>query len=123
VSEPLHDEPLHDEVLDGLPVLADESSGVSMFPTPPSRMPIVTLASPVHKTAAAAAGGFVAGAAVLGLVHRRKGKRAAFARARPARRLARSGKRSTSVGELVEVLATRSLLVDVHLLDSPGRSR
>jgi len=116
-------EPLNDEVLDGLPVLPDEPSGVSMFSAPPSRTLIGPLSGPVQKTAAAAAGGFVAGAAVLGLVHRRKSKRLALASARSSRRLARSGKRSKSVGELVEVVASRSLLVDVHLLGVSGRDR
>jgi hypothetical protein len=116
-------EPLNDEVLDGLPVLPDGPSGVSMFPAPASRTLIVPFGGPAQKTAAAAAGGFVAGAAVLGLVHRRRSKRLALASARMPRRLARSGKRSKSVGELVEVVASRSLLVDVHLLGVSGRDR
>jgi hypothetical protein len=116
-------EPPNDEVLDGLPVLPDEPSGVGMFPAPASRTLTVSLSGPAQKTAAAAAGGFVAGAAVLGLVHRRKSKRVALASARSPRRLSRASKRSKSVGELVEVVATRSLLVDVHLLGSSGRGR
>lgn len=115
-------EPLHDEVLDGLPVLPGEPSGVSMFPAPASRTLIGPLTRPAQ-TAAAAAGGFVAGAALLGLVHRRHSKRVALANASKSRRLGRSGKRSRSVGELVEVVASRSLLVDVHLLGTPTRSR
>jgi hypothetical protein len=121
-------EPLHDEVLDGLPVLPGEPSGVSMsgvsmFPAPASR----ALARPPLggqvQTAAAAAGGFVAGAALLGLVHRRHTRRIALAGARTSRRIGRSGKRSKSGGGLVDVVATRSLLVDVHLLRAPLRSR
>jgi hypothetical protein len=119
------DESLHDEVLDGVPVLPDESSG-AIFPAPTSRvsrsLARPRLAGPVQ-TAAAAAGGFVAGAAVLGLVHRRHSKRAALASARSPRRIARSSKRSKSVGEVVEVVASRSLLVDVHLLGAPVRGR
>ena len=115
-------EPLHDEVLDGLPVLPDEPSG-AMFRTPVSRALTVPLTAQVQ-TAAAAAGGFMAGAAVLGLVHRRRHKRVALAGARAPRRIGRrSGKRSKSVGQLVEVVATRSFLVDVHLLGSSGRGR
>jgi hypothetical protein len=116
-------EPLNDEVLDGLPVLSEEPSGVSMFPVPASRTLLAPLSGPAQKTAAAAAGGFVAGAAVLGLVHRRKSRRLALASAGTSRRLALSRKRSKSVGELVEVVASRSLLVDVHLLGVPGRDR
>jgi hypothetical protein len=116
-------EPLNDEVLDGLPVLSDEPSGVGMFPAPASRTLIATLGGPAQKTAAAAAGGFVAGAAVLGLVHRRKSKRLLLASARSSRRLSRRGRRSKTVGELVEVVASRSFLVDVHLLGTSGRGR
>jgi len=115
-------EPLHDEVLDGVPVLAGEQSSVSMFPASASRSLTVPLVGPVQ-TAAAAAGGFVAGAALLGLVHRRHSKRTALASARSHRRIGRSGKRSKSVGEVVDVVGTRSLLVDVHLLRAPLRSR
>ncbi len=115
-------EPLHDEVLDGVPVLPGESSGPSMFPAPVSRALARPLSAPVQ-TAAAAAGGFVAGAALLGLVHRRHGKRAALARGRSSRRVGRAAKRSKSIGGVVDVVATRSLLVDVHLLRAPLGSR
>ena len=111
-------EPLNDEVLDGLPVLADELSE-GMFPSPTSRAAIGPLARPAQ-TAVAAAGGFVAGAALLGLVHRRKGKRLALASARSSRRVGRGGKRSKSAGELA-IVSSRSLLVDVHLLGAPLR--
>ena len=74
---------------------------------------------PAVQAAAVAAGGFVAGAAVVGLVNRRhrnssvsaKGRRAS--RAGRARRSARAGERG---GELVQIIGSRSLLVDVHLL-------
>jgi hypothetical protein len=119
-------EPLHDEVLDGVPVLPDEPSGVSMsdvsmFPASESRSLPVVLSRPVQ-TAAAAAGGFVAGAALLGLVHRRHSRRVALSSGRSPRRLGRAGKRSKSAGEL-SIVGSRSLLVDVHLLGSPLRSR
>lgn len=104
-----------------MPVLSGEPSGVSMFPAPASRALVGSLGGPVQ-TAAAAAGGFVAGAALLGLVHRRHGKRVALARARSPRRIGSPGRRSKS-GETVEVVATRSLLVDIHLLGAPLRSR
>jgi hypothetical protein len=65
---------------------------------------------PVAQAAAAAAGGFVAGAAVVGIVSRR--------RARPRGRLtARSrGKELSRGAELLQIVGSRSLLVDVHLL-------
>jgi hypothetical protein len=113
-------EPLHDEVLDGVPVLPGEPSGASMFPTSESHSLPVVLSAPVQ-TAAAAAGGFVAGAALLGLVHRRH-KRAALASARSPRRIGRRGKRSKPAGEIA-IVGSRSLLVDVHLLGTPLRGR
>jgi hypothetical protein len=72
------------------------------------------------QAAAVAAGGFVAGAAVVGLVHRRR--RTALAKGRGARRLnrARSPRRDSrsanKAGELLQIVGSRSLLVDVHLL-------
>ena len=114
-------EPLNDEVLDGLPVLADGPSE-GMFPAPAPRVAIGPLAVGSAQTAAAAAGGFVAGAAMLGLVHRRKSKRLARASASSSRRVGRGGKRTKSAGELV-IVGSRSLLVDVHLLGAPLRGR
>jgi hypothetical protein len=93
-----------------------------MFPTPVSRGLARPLSAPVQ-TAAAAAGGFVAGAALLGLVHRRHGKRAVLASARSPRRIGRAAKRSKPVGGVVDVVATRSFLVDVHLLRAPLGNR
>jgi hypothetical protein len=113
-------EPLNDEVLDGLPVLADEPSE-GMFPAPAPRTAIGPLAGSAQ-TAVAAASGFVAGAAVLGLVHRRKSKRLALRGASSQRRIGRGGKRSKSTDELA-IVGSRSLLVDVHLLGAPLRSR
>ena len=103
------------EVVDAVPVLADES--------PSSREIVPRAAQPIVQTAAVAAGGFVAGAAVLGLVHRRQARRAALAAARPRRRIARAGRRAKQVGEAFEVVASRSFLVDVHLLGSSARGR
>jgi hypothetical protein len=114
-------EPLNYEVLDGLPVLADEPPGEGMFPVSAPRTAIGPLAVPAQ-TAMAAAGGFVAGAAVLGLVHRRKSKRLVLARASSPRRIGRGGRRSKSAGELA-IVGSRSLLVDVHLLGTPLRGR
>jgi len=80
-------------------------------------------ATPAVQAAAAAAGGFVAGAAVIGLVHRRQRRAAALARGRPRRRLGRRGDSGGGVAELVQIVGSRSLLVDVHLLGGPGGAR
>ncbi len=83
-----------------------------------------TLALPAVQAAAVAAGGFVAGAAVLGLVHRRQRRAAALGKGRRAgRELARRSRTATRAGELVQVLGSRSFLVDVHLLGGPGADR
>jgi hypothetical protein len=66
---------------------------------------------------AIAAGSFAAGAAVMSLFTRRRALR------RPAARralLRRPGSRASGRAERLEVVASRSLLLDVHLL---GRSR
>jgi hypothetical protein len=78
------------------------------------------LALPAVQAAAVAAGGFVAGAAFVGLVHRRQRARALAKGGRAARELSRgSRRRARSAGrtaELVQIVGSRSLLVDVHLL-------
>jgi hypothetical protein len=97
------------EVLDAIPVLAPE----------PSR-PIVSALTPAARTVAVAAGGFVAGAAVVGLLHQR-GRRGSPSPKRDrggrgSSRGGRSGHEPSRAAELVQIVATRSLLVDVHLL-------
>jgi hypothetical protein len=69
---------------------------------------------PAVQAAAVAAGGFVAGAAVVGLVHRRQRRSSAIAKAR---------RRSGRAGELVQVVGSRSFMVDVHLLGGSGGNR
>lgn len=103
------------EVLDALPVLAQEACVVGdPFVGELSRSPV---AIPAVQAAAVAAGGFVAGAAVVGLVTRRQRRAAALAGGRRAsRRLGRARKAASSGGELVQIVGSRSLLVDVHLL-------
>jgi len=71
---------------------------------------------PAVQAAAVAAGGFVAGAAVVGLVHRRQRRSSALAKGRGTRR-------SSRASELVQVVGSRSFLVDVHLLGGPGGNR
>jgi hypothetical protein len=80
-------------------------------------------AAPIVRQVAVAAGGFVTGAAMLGLVHRRQSRRAALAVARSRRRIAGAGRRAQPRGEIVEVVASRSLLVDLHLLGHSARGR
>lgn len=83
-----------EEVVDGLPVLA----GTRVLE------PLEPAAVPARQAAALAATGFVAGAATVALVHRRKVKVAAK-RGR--------GKKRNAIGEIV---TSNSFLVDVHLL-------
>lgn len=129
VSEPLDDEA---EVIDGLPVLGDDPRAVEE-PALRSRALTIRLAAPVQAVTAAV-GGFLAGIAVVGLLSSRNGRRsrAALARRMSSRRLSRGpaarGRRAQrgsrrGAGELVQVVASRSLLVDVHLLGSPGDER
>jgi hypothetical protein len=82
------------EVLDGVPVLSE--NGRHVEPPPPAGM----LSPAVLQTAAVVGAGVAAGAAAVAIVHRRK-----------ARRLARRRRRM-----LGPVLASRSFLVDVHVL-------
>ncbi|MGD1057130.1 MAG: hypothetical protein ABR992_06915 [Solirubrobacteraceae bacterium] len=82
-------------------------------------------ALPAVQAAAVAAGGFVAGAAVVGLMHHRQRRSAALAKGRKsARELSRRGSgRGGKTGELAQIVGSRSFLVDVHLLGGPGGSR
>jgi hypothetical protein len=80
-------------------------------------------AAPAVQAAAAAAGGFVAGAAVFGLVQRRQRRAAAPARNQRGHRAGRRGDSGGPVVDLVQIVASRSLLVDVHLLAGPGGDR
>jgi hypothetical protein len=96
---------------DALPVLAGSlhvmpaRSGGSALPE--ERRPVI----PAVQAAAVAAGSFVAGAAVVGLVHRRRRRAGALVKGR------RAGRSRTA--ELVQIVSSRSLLVDVHLLGGP----
>jgi hypothetical protein len=104
---------------DPLPVLAEEArvlraeagAGAALPARQPTTLPAV-------QAAAVAAGGFVAGAAVVGLVARRQLRSQALARGRQAGRgIARGRRRNGSgAGELVQIVGSRSLLLDVHLL-------
>jgi hypothetical protein len=104
-----------------LPVLAEEARVVRAQAVPgevlPARDPQTMI--PAVQAAAVAAGGLVAGAAVIGLVTRRQRRAVALSKGRSAgRRLARGRRRGTqsAASELVQIVGSRSLLVDVHLL-------
>jgi len=109
----------HGDDAGALPVLAEEARVVHAEVAAGevlSTRELTTL--PAVQAAAVAAGGFVAGAAVVGLVARRQRRSQALARGRQGgRRLARGRRRSGSAaGELVQIVGSRSLLLDVHLL-------
>ena len=118
------------EVVDAVPVFADGRPLAEDGQAAGALQRRHGAAAPAVQAAAAAAGGFVAGAALFSLVQRRQRRAAALARgARGARgqrgrRLARApGESGGGVGELVQIVASRSLLVDVHLLAGPGGGR
>ena len=86
-----------EETVDGLPVLAEVRTI--------ERAPTASL--PAVQAAAAAATGFVAGAATIALVKRRAAKKGAR-RSVPRR-----------AAEMLPIVASRTFLVDVHLI-KPG---
>ena len=87
------------EIVVGVPVLATPRP---IEPSRPTSLPTV-------QAAAAAATGFVAGAATLALVRRHGARKAA--RARLATRRSTNG---------LPIVGTKSFLVDVHLIARPG---
>ncbi len=99
---------------------------ITRLPAPPGSLPAAAKqrsSVPARAAAAAAAGGFVAGAAVVGIVgHRHRRTPALRAKRRhsltPRRRRA-AGKRS-AVGEQLQIVASRKVLLDIHLLGTPG---
>jgi hypothetical protein len=120
------------EVLDALRVLVDEPRALharsSSGALPDARRP-AGLVMPAVQAVAVAAGGFVAGAAVVGLAHRRQQRSAALGKGRGAGRALAKGRRTGGLDsrrgaakavELVQIVGSRSLLVDVHLLGGSG---
>jgi hypothetical protein len=104
-----------------LPVLAEEARVVRAQAVPGEVLPARDTQTmiPAVQAAAVAAGGFVAGAAVIGLVARRQRRAVALSKGRNAGRRLASGRRrgaQSAAGELVQIVGSRSLLVDVHLL-------
>jgi hypothetical protein len=104
------------EALDALPVLADGPYVVQAQQAAGALTGDWRSAGTAVQAAAVAAGGFVAGAAVVGLVHRRQHRSTALSKGKRARK---GGK----AGELVQIVGSRSFLVDVHLLGGPGGNR
>jgi len=89
-----------EEVVDGLPVVAE----VRTIERPASA------SLPAVQAAAAAATGFVAGAATIALIKRRA-----------ARKLARNGKTGPRRAvEMLPIVGSRSFLVDVHVIGKQG---
>lgn len=86
------------EVVDGFPVLA-EVRAVER---------VSTASLPAVQAAAAAGAGFVAGAATVALIRRRA-----------ARKVARSARAPRRAADLLPIVATRSFLVDVHVISKP----
>jgi hypothetical protein len=83
-----------EEVVDAVPVLA-ESRELEPF-----------AARPAVRAAAVAATGFVAGAATIAVMRRRG-----------ARKALRRRKRTSRPAEVLEIVSSRSFLVDVHLVN------
>ena len=90
-TEPVEDE----EIVDGLPVVVAETRVLEEV------QPALV---PARQAAAIAATGFVAGAATVAVVHRRR------------TRVPRRKRRRKSKGALGEIVSSNSFLVDVHLL-------
>jgi hypothetical protein len=107
---------------DALPIVARDVRIVAREGGREPVAPQPRLASrPAVQAAAVAAGGFVAGAAVLGLVQRRN--RAAATLARGSRRRAlsrRTGAAPPAAAQTLQVMSSRAFLVDVHVLGTPG---
>jgi hypothetical protein len=89
-----------EETVDGLPVLAE----VRPIEPVPTSLPAV-------QAAAAAATGFVAGAATLALERRRHARKLARTQRSAPRRAA---------AQMLPIVASRTFLVDVHLIAKPG---
>ncbi len=116
------------ELLDALPVLAPSARVVSPYGAGEQLARVPGASIPAVQAAAAAAGGFLAGAAFVGLVqrHQRRAhpqgqRRAPVGNRRSRRALARTSRGAGAVdraAELVQIVGSRSLLVDVHLLGS-----
>jgi hypothetical protein len=105
-----------------LPLAPDEGEIVEARPSGSgleSRRSAAAL--PAVQAAAAAAGGFVAGAAVVGLVGRHHRRRAL--NGSPSTRSLLGRRRNTTAADRLQIVGSRSLLLDVHLLGGSGAGR
>jgi hypothetical protein len=96
------------EEVDAFPVLV---------PEPASQQLVSRSVVPMAQTAVVAAGGFVAGAVLVGVLGRRHQRVVATRASR------RRDRRKRPTKDLFEIVGSRSLLVDVHLLGAPLRGR
>jgi hypothetical protein len=116
-----------EEVLDALPVLSPEPQAIGARAGAGAlaeEWRVAGMVLPAVQAAAVAAGGFVAGAAVVGLVHRRQRRSGALSGTRrSARASSRRSGRSGKASDLVQIVGSRSFLVDVHLLGGSGENR
>jgi hypothetical protein len=106
--------------LSALPVPVEDGELVTPSHPAGALEPSRRAALPAVQAAAAAAGGFVAGAAVVGLVNRRHARTLARGRTRRGLRRGRASSRNGGVAERLQIVGSRSLLLDIHLLGSPG---
>jgi hypothetical protein len=105
-----------------LPVPVED--GELVTPTPAAGLePQRRATLPAVQAAAAAAGGFVAGAAVVGLVSRRHARSLARGRSRRRLRGRRAAAAGGGVAERLQIVGSRSFLLDVHLLGGPAAER
>jgi hypothetical protein len=112
------------EVIDAFPVLTPRPTAAPARPSSGVLARSGVAVIPAVQAAAVAAGGFVAGAAVVGLVQRRQRQAPAIAKARRSgRALGRGGRSPAASGEVLQVLSSRTMLVDVHLLGGTGGDR
>jgi hypothetical protein len=110
--------PQEPDTTEVLPFRGEEGELVTARPAPVELERRTSL--PKVQAAAAAAGGFVAGAAVVGLVGRRHAR--SLTRAGGGRGL-RGGRRSAGLADRLQIVGSRSLLLDVHLLGGPAAER
>ena len=121
-AEEIADAEVVDEV-EVVPVLSSERAPAIRRARRALARDLEGTAIPAVQAAAVAAGSFVAGAAVAGLVARHTRGRSALAQgSRAGRSLQRAGRKSSGPPAL-EVVGRRTMLVDVHVLGTPGTDR
>jgi hypothetical protein len=108
-AAPVHPVPVTAEIIGVAETVEETVEGVPVLAEVRAIEPAAPVALPAVAAAAAAATGFVAGAATLALVRRHS-----------ARKLARTGARQRRVADGLPIVASRSFLVDVHLIAKPS---